>query len=311
MQKNLRFCGSPVTPEEFNLIAETVRDCNGLSRTELAYTICELLNWRRPTGALKGHECRYFLEELETKGVLKLSGKKAGGPRNKKKATVESPGTEAQQEHITGKLSEFGPIELELVQDDDQRRLWREWVGRYHYLGCKVPFGAHLRYFVLITRPDVKRVACLQVSSPAWMMAPRDRWIGWSHAQRGRRLQQIVQNSRFLILPWVRIPHLASSALAKLVRRLPADWEKQYAVRPLLMETLVDSAKYQGTCYKAANWIHVGQTTGRGRMDKEHLRHGACIKEVLLYPLCRKAREKLLDEREDAASSCRHVDEML
>jgi hypothetical protein len=110
-----------------------------------------------------------------------------------------------------------------------------------------------------------------------------------------RRLQWIVQNSRFLILPWVRVPHLASAALARLARQIPADWEANYAIRPVLMETLVEPARFRGTCYRAANWISLGQTTGRGRMDREHLRHGASVKEVLVYPLCRKAREKLLE----------------
>lgn len=126
-------------------------------------------------------------------------------------------------------------------------------------------------------------------------MAPRDRWIGWDEEQRVRGLQHIVQNSRFLLLPWVKVPHLASATLAQLSRRITKDWEAHYAVRPFLLETLVDPSRFRGTCYRAANWIVLGQTTGRGRMDREHLRHGAAIKEILVYPLCRKAREKLLE----------------
>jgi hypothetical protein len=294
--KPWRFCGRDVTAEELELILDTVRDCGGLSPTELAHTVCELLEWRRPNGLLKGHECRQLLEELEAAGALKLRGR-SGTVRtrgSRPKLSEEAPDPAPQP--LLGTLRELGPVALALVSSREDRRQWREWVGRYHYLGCTVPFGAHLRYFILLSRPELRRVGCVQVSSPAWMMAPRDQWIGWDKAQRLLRLQWIVQNSRFLIVPWVRIPHLASAALALLARRVPADWEASYAIRPVLMETLVDLARFRGTCYRAANWISLGQTTGRGRMDREHLRHGAAPKEVLVYPLCRKAREKLRGE---------------
>lgn len=293
---NLNFCGIEVSSEDLELIRETISDCSGLSRTELAYTVCELLDWHRPNGRLKGHECRAFLEDLDAKGIVRLpalcsnAGKRQKPPADSRKSRKTLPST------INGKLSEMGPVDLELVTTTEQNSQWRELVGQHHYLGCKVPFGAHLRYFVMLTQPRPQRVGCLQVSSPAWMMAARDEWIGWDHEQRKRKLQWIVQNSRFLILPWVKIPHLASATLARLVRRVADDWEPRYAIRPVLMETLVDSARFSGTCYRAANWTYLGQTTGRGRMDREHKRHGAAVKEVFVYPLCRKAREKLLQE---------------
>lgn len=294
--KNLRFCGITVSEEDLDLIKGTISDCANLSRTELAYTVCELLDWRRPNGYLKGHECRTFLEELEAKGILQLpalatnAGKRPKVPADSKKDSEPLPKT------FAGKLSEVGPVELELVTNSEDNRQWREWVGRHHYLGCKVPFGAHVRYFILTSHPQPQRVGCLQVSSPAWMMAPRDEWIGWDHEQRKRKLQWIVQNSRYLILPWVKIPYLASATLAKLAKRIADDWEPRYAIRPVLMETLVDSARFSGTCYRAANWIYLGRTTGRGRMDKSHKRHGKAVKDIFVYPLCRKAREKLLEE---------------
>ena len=122
-------------------------------------------------------------------------------------------------------------------------------------------------------------------SSPAWKMQPRDAWIGWSDEQRRCNLQLIVNNGRFLILPWVRVKGLASKILALSARQMPRDWETRYGHRPLLLETLVDAARFRGTCYRAANWISVGQTAGRGRMDREHQKHGAAIKDILLYPL--------------------------
>jgi hypothetical protein len=289
----LRFCGHEVTREELDLIVDTARDCAGLSATELAHTVCELLDWRRPNGRLKAHECRQFLEELAFRGLFQLSGQGRVVRKRDKKPPASADAAATPPEPVTGSLRDLGPVELEAVSAAADRRLWRDWVGRHHYLGCPVPFGAHLRYFVRLMRPQPQRVGCVQVSSPAWRMAPRDGWIGWSDAERAARLQWIVQNSRFLILPWVRVPYLASTALAVLTRRIVADWEACYSIRPVLMETLVDAARFRGTCYRAANWVALGLTTGRGRMDREHLRHGAAPKEVLVYPLCRKAREKL------------------
>ncbi len=291
---SLRFCGQRVTVDELELIKETVRDCSGLSRTELAFTICELLAWQRPNGGLKGRECLDFLEQLEEEGLLKLPGFRGTVRSHKEKPKPAGEDPFRQDEPLAMALHDVGPVTLEVVETPESRRQWRDWVDRYHYLGCKVPFGAHLRYFVRVSRPQPQRVGCVQFSSPAWMMAARDEWIGWDHAQRTRRLQRIVQNSRFLIVPWVRVPYLASAALARMARRIPADWEARYAIRPVLMETLVDLSRFRGTCYRAANWISLGQTTGRGRMDRHHNKKDLIPKEVLVYPLCRKFREKLL-----------------
>jgi hypothetical protein len=295
----VRFCGHVVSAEEMQLIGETVKDCSGLSRTELAYTICELLNWRRPTGALKAHECRFFLEELEEQGVLSLPGRRSSGGRGVRALRPGQQGeSEALPEPLVGNVNDFGPVWLEIVEGTVDQRLWREWVGRYHYLGFAVPFGAQLRYFVGISRPEKCRIGCVQLSSPAWRMAARDRWIGWDEAQKTRRLQLIVQNSRFLILPWVQIKNLASTSLALIARRVAEDWQVRYNVRPVLLETLVDPAHYRGTCYKAANWVHLGITTGRGRQDRSNKRQGAAPKEVFVYPLARHWRQTLLDPSE-------------
>ena len=153
-----------------------------------------------------------------------------------------------------------------------------------------IPIAVEL---VRVARPEPAVVGCLQFSSPAWRMAARDRWVGWDDATRQRNLQQVVQNSRFLLLPWVRVRNLATTVLARAARRLPEDWWAHYRVRPLLLETLVDARRYAGTCYRAANWIEVGQTTGRGRMDREHARQGAAPKRVWLYPLGAGAADAL------------------
>jgi len=164
-------------------------------------------------------------------------------------------------------VGELAPVVLEPVGREDERLLFRELVGRYHYRGHTVPFGAHLRYLVYVSRPERQVVGCLQFSSPAWRMAERDRWIGWNETARKRNLQQIVNNSRFLIVPWVGVRNLASSILSVAMRRIGSDWRERYGTGLLLAETLVDGERFRGTCYRAANWIALGKTTGRGRMD--------------------------------------------
>jgi hypothetical protein len=258
--------------------------------------VCELLEWRRANGALKARECWEFLERLEAHGAFELPAKQATKPKG---ARTRVPRTARGERGapVRGTLSAFAPIELILVREPGQRTLWRELVGRYHYQGHAVPYGAQLRYLVRVLRPEPQVVGCLQFSSPAWRMAARDEWIGWDDGQRGRALQRVVNNSRFLLLPWVEVRNLASAVLARAARRLPGDWEAAYAVRPVLLETLVDSTRFAGTSYRAANWVAVGSTSGRGRMDRAHQRHGHAPKAVWVYPLCRDARERLRGER--------------
>jgi len=287
-----RHCLREFTPKELALIHEVVESCSGLSRKELAQTICELLGWRRPSGALKAQECREFLERLESAGALELPEKQPRRPLGSRtRVPVTARGDRGRD--LVGEVGDFAPIEIELVETADQRLLFRELVGRYHYLGHAVPFGAHLRYLVYASRPEWAVVGCVQFSSPAWRMAARDAWIGWDDLTRQRHLQRVVSNSRFLILPWVRVKNLASVVLSLALRRLCADWPRRYGIEVLLVETLVDTSRYSGHCYRAANWIRLGQTSGRGRMDREHLRHGAAPKTVLVYPLVKHAVRRL------------------
>jgi hypothetical protein len=290
--KALAFCGQTVTDEERAVIRRLVEIYGGLSRTELASTVCELLGWQRPNGALKTIECRQFLEALHERSVIALPASRVGRPRGSRTAVKRSKEGEARAP-LVGTLRDVTPLSIERVETDADRALWRELVERYHYLGHRVPFGAHLRYLIRIKRPTPQVVGCLQFSSPAWRMAARERWIGWDDETRAQRLQHIVNNSRFLILPWVRVRNLASGVLAQATRELIRDWETHYGLRPWLVETLVDRSRFAGTCYRAANWIEVGETTGRGRQDRFHRRHGAAPKTVFVYPLRAHAREQL------------------
>lgn len=285
-----RFKGRTFTTQDVALIREVVATCGGVSRKELANTISELLGWTRPSGGLKEPECVAVLERLAAAGLLTLPEKQQTRPVG----SVTSVPHTARGEPgapLTGRVEAFAPVVLERVQGPDERRLFRELVGRYHDLRYRVPFGAQLQYLVSITQPTV--VGCLQFSSAAWRMRARDVWIGWDDATRARHLSQVVNNSRFLVLPWIHIQNLASATLALALRRLPADWQAQYGVTPWLVETCVDPARYTGGCYRAANWVEVGETTGRGRDDRQHARHGTRPKRVFVYPLARDAVARL------------------
>lgn len=287
------FCGRTFGEGEIGEISEIVGSCQGLSRTELANTVCELFTWKRSSGKLKSVECRQFLEHLASKGVIDLPKRKKGRPKGSK-TKVKRTKEGGVEKPITGKAKDFFPLHLKRVTSKEKRDLWYEYVDRYHYLGYQLPFGAQLRYFIEGTKGTNKILGCLQFSSPAWKMRPRDRWIGWNDEQRERNLQRIINNSRFLILPWVNVKNLASSVLALASRVVPGDWERCYGYRPVLLETLVDKRRFKGTCYKAANWIYAGTTTGRGRMDRYNERKGQSPKEIYVYPLMRRFRKELL-----------------
>jgi hypothetical protein len=281
------FSGRTFTTPEIDLMREMARDYAGLGVTEIARTVCELLDWKRPSGGLKNHECRLLLENLRNAGMLTLPAVRALGGRGPRKVRITTG--EVQAESITGPAGGFSSMQLQLVKGGDESRRWRQYVEQHHYLGCPVPYGAHLRYWV---RYEGRVLACLLWTSPAWRMKARDAWIGWGEQQRQQNLQRIVNNGRFLILPWVRVRGLASMILSRFARQLPRDWEAQYGYRPLLLETLVDAQRFAGTCYRAANWIHVGQTAGRGRMDRHTLSQEP-VKDIYLYPLHRHAPQRL------------------
>lgn len=287
--------GRQFTASEIAVVCEVVTTCRGLSRKELANTISELLGWNRPNGSLKEAECLLLLARLEAQGLLRLPAKQQTRPAG---SVTSIPHTEAGQAGapLSGSLEMFAPVSVERVIDAEARQRYRELVGRYHPLGYKVPFGAHLQYLVWMARPEPAVVGCLQFSSAAWRIQARDQWIGWDDATRARHLQQVVNNSRFLVLPWVQIKNLASATLAQALQRLRVDWPAQYGITPLLVETFVDAARYHGGCYRAANWEEIGETSGRGRDDRQH-RHSGQPKRVLVYRLRRDAQARLRGDR--------------
>jgi hypothetical protein len=192
-------------------------------------------------------------------------------------------------------VEKLAPLDVQLVESRQQRQLFKDLVSRYHYLGYAMPYGARLQYLVYVSRPRREVVGCVQFSSPAWRIKVRDQWIGWDDGTRKLRLQHVVNNSRLLVV--ARIDNLASMLLSCAMRRLRRDWNRKYGLEPWLVETLVDRERFYGGCYRAANFIVLGQTSGRGRMDRSHERHGAQIKTVLVYPLVKNAMRRLRDGR--------------
>src|SRR5262249_3923233 len=221
--ESLIFCGRTLVRAELELMRQIAAEFPALGVTEIARTVCELLEWKRPQGGLKNHECRQLLERLAAEGILRLPALRNTGGRGPRRPDV-SRGY-AEPPLIEAGVNECEPLDLILVEGSAESGKWRELMGRYHYLGCRVPFGANRRYWV---RNGDRDLACLLWTSPAWKMRARDVWIGWSDTQRQAHLQAIVNNSRFLILPWVRVKGLASKILALSARQMPIEWEAHY-----------------------------------------------------------------------------------
>ena len=270
------FFGRRLTRRQIADVQETVALFPALSRNELSKTICEHLNWTTPKGDYRVAACLRMLEDLEKCGILTLPAKwnTASGPRRAIEHTERSdPGPQ-----IACGLAGLEPLSLHLATEAGEVAEWNELVDRHHWLGCPRPFGPHLRWFILDR--EGRRLGCLLFEAAAKTLPARDAWIGWSEADRDRRLYLAVSNSRFIILPWVRVDNLASQALAMAVRRLADEWEQRHACRPVLCETFVDPTRHDSASYRAANWEKVGMTAGHrgGSRSKPP-------KEILVMPL--------------------------
>jgi len=257
----LKVCGRAITESEVSAILELVESCGGLSRNELAHTVCEHMAWETVSGRHKVAACMGLLERLEGEGRLRLPAKhKQGGRRRKEVLTL----TERTREQATLDMSldALGPVSLEVVRGREDNTLFNEYIARYHPLGYKRPFGCVLRYKIM---SRYGQLGCILMSGPARALAIRDSYIGWSVALRRRNLPFVVNNSRYLLFTWVKVKHLASHVLGQLARRLRKDYAQEFGYEPMLMETFVDPREYEGTCYRAAGWQELGKTKGIGK----------------------------------------------
>ena len=281
-----RYSGRTFGPDEIERIRTLIRGHPEASRQGLSYLICEALQWRKPDGGLKDMSCRVAMLRMHREGLIELPAPRhrVNPCRSFAQRTVQAePGAV-----LEAAVHELGKLHLERVARPDGA-LWNEYIDRYHYLGYKPLPGAQLRYFAYAAD---RLVGLLGFGAAAWKTGPRDAWIGWSREQRRRNLGGVVNNARFLILPWIRVRGLASKLLAMSARGLAEDWAGCYGYRPVLLESFVEVERFAGTCYRAANWTCVGQTRGRGKLG-DHRIGQVPIKAVWVYPLVRHFREHL------------------
>ena len=293
MRKGIRIthCGREITNQEIAEIKETVGLCQQLSLHELAQTIAENLRWYRASGTNKVDASLKLLKKLERQGTLQLPDKRPISKSAVKKKILLTEET-APERRMSCKLADLGPIKLEIITGKKAGTLWKEYLTRYHYLGYRKPFGYRLRYFIESKRG---RLGCVLFSGAAKAMGARDRWIGWTSKQRLRNLAWVINNSRFLIFPWVSVKNLASHVLGQINRQITEHWQDRWGYRPVLIETFVDPARYEGTCYKAANWEHVGMTTGQG-LVRENRTYTTRPKKIFVTPLVKNYRKLLCSE---------------
>lgn len=282
------YCGRTFENAQIELIRTLIAEHPHLNRARLSRLVCEALPWQGTEGRSKQMSCRVALLRMQADGLIELPPPRNGNG-NARPYARRTPGAEPDLFGLDAPVDALVDLRIEPVNSHRQSHLWNEYIDRYHYLRYQPLNGAQLRYFVW---SDNRPLALLGFAGAAWKLQARDRFIGWSARQRQARLHLIVNNSRFLILPWVRCHNLASRVLAICARRLAADWQQRYGYRPVLLETFVEAPRFKGTCYRAANWTCVGQTRGRGKRDVHH-RHALPRKSVWMYPLAPDPRRIL------------------
>ena len=289
MAETWRYRGQEIASEQIAFLREFIGAHPTSSRWKLSRQLCEALGWKQANGALRDVVCRGLLLMLERAGQIELPPvrRQIRGQRRTGRARPEE--VLIDDTPLAMPLQALGPIEITPVRRTADEPLFNSLMEHYHYLGYEQPVGEHRKYLVWAGgRP----IACLAWSSAPRHIGSRDRYIGWSPAARRRNIRFLAYNSRFLILPWVQVPHLASHILGRMARQVSPDWERAYGHPIYFLETFVDPERFRGTCYRAANWVALGRTAGRGKDDQTH-RPNRSIKEVLGYPLTPRFRELL------------------
>jgi len=289
----LSACGRTVNSQDISHAQELLQMCSGLSRRELALTLCEHWGWLSPTGKPQVRACSKLLEKLDKEGLLALPAKQTPGRGRTRPVEPHASDHETSAaQQIEGDLNSVRPVWLESIEGRDETTLFNAFVERYHFLGYKQPFGCSIRYFITSRHG---RLGCLLLGSGARALRRRDEWIGWSAQQRLSNLPFVINNGRYLLFPWVRVPHLASHVLGQLARQVQEDWHARWNYRPVLLETFVDPALHRGICYRAAGWMVLGETTGSGLRLRGHS-YRTSSKLILVRPLQRDFRKRLLSQ---------------
>ncbi len=279
----LRLIGRIVKPEDLEFLRSLIAGNSGATRAQLANDVCRLWSWNKPNGSAKVISAKLLLLKLHESGLLELPP--ARHPHvNHRKITLRTPAGEPHPK-MKVELAELLPLRLQRVVTQPDKDLWRELIDRYHYLGHNKGVGAQLRYLV---HSPLGIIALFGFGASAWHLKDRDQWIGWNEAHRDQFRHLVVNNSRFLILPWIKCENLASKLLSLVVHTIPNDWQSVYNYTPVLLETFVDQSHFLGTSYKAANWTLVGLTQGRGKKGSNKAK--LPLKSIYLYPLTRDFR---------------------
>jgi hypothetical protein len=290
MTIEFRYRGRKISQEDILSIRALIEQHPQESRRTLSTKLCEAWQWRQANGALRDMVCRGLLLILDRAGQIKLppvSYVRHNPLANR--ARPEPVGIDTTP--IEGPLRNLQPLEFELVRRTGEEPLWNSLLEEHHYLGYEQPVGENLKYLVL---GQGRPVACLAWSSAPRHLGSRDRYIGWSAEARRRNVRFLAYNTRFLILPWVKVEHLASHILGRMASRISADWQRIYGHPIYFLETFVDPERFRGTCYRAANWVVLGKTTGRGKQSNSYVPNRS-IKDVLGYPLTKQFRELLME----------------
>lgn len=291
MEVKLTFRGRAVTEHDVGFIRALIAEHPQASRRALSKLLCEAWRWVQSNGELRDMVCRSLMLELHRAGLITLPPVRFR-PRNNVTERRTPPGVSIDTTPIRSTLRELGPLEVYQVRRTGTEALFNALIDTYHYLGYTQPVGEHLKYLVFA---EGRAVAALAWSSSPRHLGCRDRYIGWSATARRRNIRLLAYNTRFLILPWVEVPHLASHVLGRIARTLSGEWQQRYGHPVVFLETFVDPQRFRGTCYRAANWVRLGRTTGRGKDDQTN-RPNRPIKEVLGYPLTARFRERLSSE---------------
>jgi hypothetical protein len=280
--------GRVITPDDIRFIQQLIDANPGTSRRQLSAKLCEIWQWKQTNGVLRDMVCRGMLLMLDRAGQIQLPPIKKR-PNNPLERRPTPASVLIDTTPIQGTLHQLQPIQIQQVRRTCNELLYNGLIEQYHYLGYEQPVGEHLKYVIWAHgRP----IACMAWSSAPRHLGCRDRFIGWSRQARRRNIRFIAYNTRFLIVPWVQVPHLASHILGRIARVVSADWEQLYKHPIYFLETFVDPERFRGTCYVAANWKLLGDTTGRGKDDQTN-RPNRSIKQLLGYPLTPRFRELL------------------
>lgn len=280
-------CGRVFSEEDLERIRGIISHESRPCRAEIARRTCRELGWVGESGQLKAMSCRLALVRLERRGLLELPQPRCTNGNGKRYHPSQDLPSVAEE--IGGSVDRLTGLRLKSVESKADSRLWNEAIARFHYLGYAPLPGAQQRYLV---DSDHGLLGVIGFGASAWKVAARDTWIGWTSEQRRARLHRVVNNARFLLLPWARVRNLASRTLAMSAHRVRHDWQRRYGYEPVLLETFVERPRFTGACYRAANWIYVGDTTGRGKLDRHH----GCalpVKRVMVQPLTEAWREEL------------------